>query len=191
MWTECVRVLTVGKDFKIGLIVGLVVAVIALLWVATRPSLSPQARMLRSSKAKSQETSSSERMRSATNEDSTSDVAGPRKQPLAEVLPGPGSAQPVGADADSPAQQIPTREPALTKEPAESQSDMPDLTVYESTEKIKTTRFHIVRKSETLSAISKQYYGSANKWPKIRDANKEKIKDANRITPGTKLTIPD
>lgn len=34
------------KDLKIGLIVGLAVVSIATIWLATRPSLSPQARML-------------------------------------------------------------------------------------------------------------------------------------------------
>ena len=33
------------KDLKIGLVLGLVLAVSALLWLATRPSLSPRARM--------------------------------------------------------------------------------------------------------------------------------------------------
>ena len=39
------------KDYKIGLVVGLVTAGAATIWVATRPSLSPEARMLRSSHA--------------------------------------------------------------------------------------------------------------------------------------------
>ncbi len=34
------------KDLKIGLLLGLAVVSIAILWLATRPSLSPQARML-------------------------------------------------------------------------------------------------------------------------------------------------
>jgi len=70
-------------------------------------------------------------------------------------------------------------------------AESPDLTVYERPEKIKTTRFHIVRKDETLSAISQQYYGSPTKWRQILKANEQAIKDANRIQPGTKLTIPD
>jgi len=35
------------KDLKIGLVLGLVLAASALLWLATRPSLSPRARMSR------------------------------------------------------------------------------------------------------------------------------------------------
>lgn len=52
------------------------------------------------------------------------------------------------------------------------------------------TRFHIVRQSETLSDISYRYYGSANKWQKILDANRSVVKNANKLTPGLKLTIP-
>jgi nucleoid-associated protein YgaU len=58
-------------------------------------------------------------------------------------------------------------------------------------EPIKTTRFHIVRRNETLSAISQQYYGSPDKWRKIVTANQKVIKDPNKIAPGTKLIIPD
>ncbi len=68
---------------------------------------------------------------------------------------------------------------------------MPDLTAHEMSEPIKTTRFHIVRKGETLSAIAQQYYGSSDRWRKIVTANQKAIKDPNRISPGTKLTIPD
>ena len=74
----------------------------------------------------------------------------------------------------------------------------PDSTIYsgghptvEQAEKIKTQKFHIVRKGETLSEISRKYYDSANKWQKILDANRQIIKDANKLRPGTKLIIPE
>jgi len=66
-----------------------------------------------------------------------------------------------------------------------------DSTVYEQTEKIRTQRFHIVRKGETLSDISYNYYGSSKKWRRIAQANPEVIKDANKVRTGTKLIIPD
>ena len=55
----------------------------------------------------------------------------------------------------------------------------------------KTKRFHVVAKGETLSGIAYKYYGSAGKWQKIYNANSNIIKDANRLTTGAKLTIPD
>ncbi len=51
-------------------------------------------------------------------------------------------------------------------------------------------RFHIVRIGESLSDISKKYYGNTGSWKKIYQANKEKIEDVNKIRPGTELTIP-
>ena len=66
-----------------------------------------------------------------------------------------------------------------------------DSTIYERQEKIKTTKFHIVLKNETLSAISQRHYGTPNQWRKIVEANRDTIKNPNKITPGTKLIIPD
>ena len=47
-----------------------------------------------------------------------------------------------------------------------------------------------VKKDDTLQKISKQFYGTYRKWNKIYQANKDKIKDPNRITPGKVLSIP-
>ncbi len=50
---------------------------------------------------------------------------------------------------------------------------------------------HTVAAGETLSKIAVKYYGSANLWTKIYNANKAVIgPNANLIKPGTKLTIP-
>ncbi len=73
----------------------------------------------------------------------------------------------------------------------DNQSKPPDSTIYEQTEKIKTQKFHIVRKGETLSEISRKYYDSANKWQKILEANRQIIKDVNKLRPGIKLIIPE
>jgi nucleoid-associated protein YgaU len=49
---------------------------------------------------------------------------------------------------------------------------------------------YTVQKGDTLSKISKQYYGDANKYMKIFDANRDKLKDPDKIQPGQVLTIP-
>ena len=74
---------------------------------------------------------------------------------------------------------------------AQSAEDTLDSAIYEQTEKIKTQKFHIVRKGETLSEISYKYYGSANKWQKILEANRDEIEDVSKLKPGTKLIIPE
>ena len=49
---------------------------------------------------------------------------------------------------------------------------------------------YTVQKGDTLSKISKQFYGDANKYKKIFDANKDQLKDPDKIQPGQVLRIP-
>ena len=49
---------------------------------------------------------------------------------------------------------------------------------------------YTVQKGDTLSKISKQYYGDGNKYMKIFEANRDKLKDPDKIQPGQVLTIP-
>jgi len=98
----------------------------------------------------------------------------PRRE---ETLP-PGL---IAAEPESPQQPVPP--PTLIEEL--------DSVRHEREEKITTTRFHIVRQGENLSAISQQYYDSPNQWRKILEANTDTLKDPNKIAPGMKLIIPD
>ena len=50
--------------------------------------------------------------------------------------------------------------------------------------------YYIIKKGDTLSAIAKQFYGKPNDYPRIFEANREVIKDANLIYPGQKIRIP-
>ena len=52
------------------------------------------------------------------------------------------------------------------------------------------TQYYIIKSGDTLSAIAQQFYGDANKYQAIFDANREVIKDANLIFPGQKIRIP-
>jgi nucleoid-associated protein YgaU len=49
---------------------------------------------------------------------------------------------------------------------------------------------YTVKAGDTLSKISKQFYGNANDYMKIFNANKDKLKDPDKIQVGQKLTIP-
>ncbi len=49
---------------------------------------------------------------------------------------------------------------------------------------------YTVEKEDTLQKISKKFYDSYSKWPKIYELNKLVIKDPNRIKPGTVIKIP-
>lgn len=50
--------------------------------------------------------------------------------------------------------------------------------------------FYEVKPGDTLSKISKQFYGDANKYNQIFEANKPMLKDADEIYPGQRLRIP-
>lgn len=49
---------------------------------------------------------------------------------------------------------------------------------------------HTVKKGDTLSAIAERYYGDANAYDKIFDANRDQLNDADKIYPGQVLRIP-
>lgn len=51
-------------------------------------------------------------------------------------------------------------------------------------------RTHKVAKGDTLSAIARQYYGNANDYGKIFEANKDQLKDPDKIQVGQTLRIP-
>ena len=43
---------------------------------------------------------------------------------------------------------------------------------------------------DSLSKIAKRFYGDANKWQRIHEANRDLIKNPDLIYPGQKLRIP-
>ena len=51
-------------------------------------------------------------------------------------------------------------------------------------------KYHTVEKGEWLSKIAKEYYGDANKYTVIFEANKPMLKDPDKIYPGQVLRIP-
>ena len=136
------------KDLKLGMVLGLVAAIVAIFWLSIHPSLSIKARML-----------------------------GFHKVGVGEGRFAPNSPNSPTADT--------------TVELETEEGSIPDLTVYEQDEKIKTQKYHIVRKGETLSDISHEYYGSETKWRKIFNANRNVVKNPNAVKPGTKLIIPE
>lgn len=52
-------------------------------------------------------------------------------------------------------------------------------------------RKYVVQPGDTLSAIALQFYGKANDWRKIHEANKDIIKNPGMIYPGQEFTIPE
>ncbi|HUP19657.1 MAG TPA: LysM peptidoglycan-binding domain-containing protein [Gemmatimonadota bacterium] len=49
---------------------------------------------------------------------------------------------------------------------------------------------YVVQKGDTLWAIAERFYGNGSEWPKIHEANRDRIEDPDMIQPGWELTIP-
>lgn len=49
---------------------------------------------------------------------------------------------------------------------------------------------YTVQAGDTLSKISQQFYGSANDYMKIFEANRDQLNDPNKVRPGQTLKIP-
>lgn len=62
-----------------------------------------------------------------------------------------------------------------------------DLDLAEVTE---AARMYTVKSGDTLSAIAKQFYGDANRYNEIFEANRPMLTDPNMIYPGQVLRIP-
>ena len=50
---------------------------------------------------------------------------------------------------------------------------------------------YVVKSGDTLSKISKQFYGDAGQYMKIFNANKDKLTDPDKIKVGQELVIPN
>lgn len=51
-------------------------------------------------------------------------------------------------------------------------------------------RTHMVVRGDTLWGIAQRYYGNGTLWPRIFDANRDKIKDPHWIFPGQVFVVP-
>jgi LysM repeat protein len=51
-------------------------------------------------------------------------------------------------------------------------------------------QIYVVKSGDTLSKIAAEFYGDANRWKEIFEANQDKIKNPNMIQVGQELRIP-
>jgi nucleoid-associated protein YgaU len=157
------------KDLKIGMFVGLALVVGAFVYFSTLPGLSPRARLLKQNN-NSQHTET--QAHSFADTLSADDAVVSKSEPVNE----PVNLQPQPVNDQTPSVV------SEDKEPAEN--------VYVE-RKYETQKFYIVRKGDTLSRISRIYYGSPNKWYKIYEANRDQLDNPDVLKPGMKLRIPN
>jgi nucleoid-associated protein YgaU len=69
-------------------------------------------------------------------------------------------------------------------------ADFPVDTSLPQVQQAPQVKMYIVKAGDTLSKISKEFYGSANDYMRIFDANKDKLSDPDKIQVGQELKIP-
>jgi nucleoid-associated protein YgaU len=150
------------KEFKIGMFLGLALVIVGIIYLSMHKSVTVESRTL----------------------EQTQNMAGPNL-PAMEVNAVPAA----DANAKHIAAALDANAALLTDTPVASTSA--DLTKFEQAQPVKTQRFYIVHKGDMLSSISQKYYGTTRKVNKIYEANKDIIKDKDRLKPGMKLVIPE
>ena len=68
--------------------------------------------------------------------------------------------------------------------------DTPDFSNVEGGSSSTATKIYEVVSGDSLSKIAKREYGNANEWKRIYEANRDILKDPDKIFPGQKLKIP-
>jgi len=68
--------------------------------------------------------------------------------------------------------------------------DMPDFSNVKGGSSSAATKIHVVVSGDSLSKIARREYGSAKDWKRIFEANRDILKDPDKIYPGQQLKIP-
>jgi nucleoid-associated protein YgaU len=68
--------------------------------------------------------------------------------------------------------------------------EMPDFSNVKGGSSSTATKIYVVVSGDSLSKIAKREYGSAREWKRIFEANKDILKDPDKIQVGQKLKLP-
>jgi len=93
---------------------------------------------------------------------------------IASLEPEPGSA---------PADRQPTR-------PGTAQALAPEAVPSPTPTPTPAARTYVIAEGDTLSRIARRFYGSAGQWNKILSANRDVIKNENKLPVGETIKIP-
>ena len=69
-------------------------------------------------------------------------------------------------------------------------NEPPDFSNVQSGSSSTATRIYVVKSGDSLSKIAQREYGDAHAWKPIFEANRDILKDPDKIFPGQKLKIP-
>jgi nucleoid-associated protein YgaU len=151
------------RDVKIGMLIGSLLAVAAIVRLSTHPNLADF----------------------RYYSDSEAQLSG-QPPDTEKNQPGLAGDEPKESVIITRPQEI----PAINEEVTELTTE-PDTARYNEPEKTRPNRIHTVVKGETLSDISQKYYGTASGWQKIYVANNNLLSSPDKLQPGMILIIPE
>ena len=75
----------------------------------------------------------------------------------------------------------------------ESVEKVNDLIVVDTPdeEEAPSTNFYTIQSGDSLWKIAQKHYGDGNKWNALFEANREVIKDPDKIYPGQQIRVPE
>ncbi len=156
-------------DVKIGIAVGILVVLVAIIWLGNHDSSKPEESTFTPPEPEPTKSTEAE-----PPVESTVDVKVVEK----EIPPPPEMPETPEQTPETPIEEPKT---TLVEEAAE-----PDLNVPEE----RKPRYYTVVDGDTLSTISESYYGHSKHWKVIQDANKDLVKNSNYLAVGWRLQIP-
>lgn len=160
------------KDMKIGMILGVVLVGVIGVYIATLPSLSLESRM---------------RKKNGLGPEPNQ----PRQQDVVEDPPRMTAFEPEQLQPESKmdeGNEVLEVEQVVETAPAET-NVQPEPQYVE--QEYKVQKFYIIRKGDTLSKISRKYYGTPDQWYRIHQANKDVLPNPDKLKRGMKLIIPE
>lgn len=156
-------------DMKIGILVGIVIVAILLIFFVQRGSNSDQPIVTVTVPSPPVQTQPPA---------PKPEPPAPPVQPTVTVAPKP---QP------KPEVILPVRTEPVELQPQPTPQPAP---IVPQPEPIRQPRYHTVADGDSLSTISQAYYGSGRFWTEIQKANRQRIRNPNHLQVGWKLRIP-
>src|SRR3954462_5641970 len=81
-------------------------------------------------------------------------------------------------------------DPSIAPKTAQPQTQNQNQTQTQTQTQASRFQTYKVKQGDTLSKISQQFYGNANDYMRIFNANKDKLKDPDHVNIGEELKIP-
>lgn len=160
------------RDVKTGLIVGVVLVAIGVLFWSQSPESQRPAQFDEPDFIGGEALDPVAPTPMATLGDAFADIQTPTVFRLSEP-----SARPESEPSDAPRAE---RAPAPEPEPEPVAASRPEP----------GRRVHLVERGDSLWSLAAKYYGNGGKWKVIAEANRDALPNTDRLRPGMRLVIP-